>query len=148
MSKKNAMGSTVIPGTACKPETVDPDKPIMFAAAQIFICDDQRCHGCHTGDLAERLRELVREEGCHNGIDRIKVTRTGCQGAYRHRAFASVYQNGNARNYSRATSFSAWKRVHEWSDEQWREMLVSLRQGSLPETLIAFRVADKVYDDE
>lgn len=148
MSKKNAMGSVVLAGTACKPEKIDPDKPIMFAATQLFVCDDERCHSCHTGDLAEKLRALIKEQGCHCGIDRIKVTRTGCQGACRYRAFASVYRNGNARNYSPATSFSAWKRVHEWSDEQWREMLVSLREGRLPDTLSEFRVADKVYDDE
>lgn len=139
------MGAEVAAGFACKPETIDPDKPILFAAAQIFICDDARCKSCHPGDLAGKVRELVKEMGCHNGDDRIKVTRTGCHGACRYRVFACVYQNGTARSYSRATSFSAWKRVHEWSDDQWKELFSSLRDGRTPESLRGFRVEDKVY---
>lgn len=145
MSGKNPMGSDVVKGFVCKPETSDPEKPILFAAAQIFVCDGERCKSCHSSDLAGKLRGLVRAQGCHNGDDRIKVTRTGCSGACRYRAFAFAYQNGNARNYSRATSFSAWKRVHEWNDDQWKELILSLRDGRTPESLREFRVEDKVY---
>lgn len=145
MSRTNAMGSTVVPGTACKPEVPDPDRPIMFAAAQIFICDGERCHGCHKEDPAERLRALIKEEGCHQGPERIKVTRTHCQGACRFRGFASVYQNGRARHYNQESSFSAWKGVHTWSDEEWRALLAALRAGRLPESLMSCRVAEQVY---
>ncbi len=139
------MGSDVAAGFSCKPETGDPEKPILFAAAQIFICAGERCRSCHPGDLAGSVRELVKAMGCDNGDDRIKVTRTGCNGACRYRAFAYAYQNGNAKSYSRATSFSAWKRVHEWTDEQWKELISSLREGRVSEALREFRVEDKVY---
>ncbi|MBN1140424.1 MAG: (2Fe-2S) ferredoxin domain-containing protein [Deltaproteobacteria bacterium] len=145
MSRINPLGSEVAAGFACKPETADPEKPIMFAAAQIFICDGERCRSCHSDDLAGKVRALVKAMGCDKGDDRIKVTRCGCNGACRFRVFACVYQNGNARSYNRATSFSAWKRVHEWSDGQWMELIASLREGRPPESLREFRVEDKVY---
>jgi cobalt-precorrin 5A hydrolase len=144
MSRKNPMGSRVAEGFACKPETADAEKPILFAAAQIFICDDERCRSCHSDDLAGKLRRLIKVLGCHNGEERIKVTRTGCNGACRYRVFACVYRNGNAPNYNPATSFSAWKRVHEWTDDQWRELLASLREGRTPHSLHDFSVQDKI----
>ena len=58
MSRKNPMGSRVAEGFACKPETADAEKPILFAAAQIFICDDERCKSCHSDDLAGKVRLL------------------------------------------------------------------------------------------
>lgn len=146
MSRKNPMGSNVLEGFACKPETVDPDKPIMFAAAQIFICDGERCSACHCGDVAVRVREIIKEMGLHKGPDRIKVTRTGCSGACRYGAFAFVYQNGNARSYNLASCFSAWKNVHLWTTGQWRELIASLIEGVRPESLSGFAVEDKVYD--
>lgn len=140
------MGSDVVEGFACKPETVDPDKPIMFAAAQIFICDGERCGACHSEDVAARVRGIIKEMGLHKGPDRIKVTRTGCNGACRHGAFAFAYQNGNAGGFNRDTCFSAWKNVHLWTDGQWRELVDSLRAGTRPQSLSEFVVEDRIYD--
>ena len=146
MSRKNPMGSDVVEGFACKPETVDPDKPIMFAAAQIFVCDGERCAGCNGGDIAARVREIIKDIGCHRGPDRIKVTRTGCNGACRYGVFAFAYRNGNAANYDRASCFTAWKNVDKWTDDQWRELVTSLRDGYRPESLREFAVEDRIYD--
>lgn len=133
-------------GFACKPEIADPDKPIMFAAAQIFICDGERCGGRHCGDMAARVREIIKGMGFHKGPDRVKVTRTGCNGACRYKGFAFAYQNGNANGYSRIMCFSAWKNVHLWSAGQWRELIASLVSGDWPESLREFAVEDKIYD--
>ena len=146
MSKKNPMGSDVVDGFACKPETIDPDKPIMFAAAQIFVCDGERCGPCHSGDVAADLRKIIRDMGHHKGLNRVKVTRTGCNGACRYKGFAFAYQNGNSEGYSRETCFSAWKHVDQWTADQWRALVVSLVQGHKPESLREFAVEDEIYD--
>jgi cobalt-precorrin 5A hydrolase len=145
MSRKNPMGSDVVEGFACKPETIDPDRPILFAAAHIFICDGERCRSCYPFDVTGKLRELIKKMDHHKGDDRIKVTRTGCNGACRYRAFAYAYQNGNARSYTIATCFSAWKNVHGWTTDQWKELISSLLEGRTPESLREFAVEDKVY---
>lgn len=146
MSRKNPMGSEVVEGFACKPEAVDPDKPIMFAAAQVFVCDGERCSGCHPDDAAAKVRDIVKDMGLHKGPDRIKVTRTGCNGACRYRAFAFAYRNAKAANFSPETSFTAWRNVHQWTPEQWRELVASLVQGRKPESLRDHAVEDKIYD--
>jgi cobalt-precorrin 5A hydrolase len=140
------MGSDVVEGFACKPEALDRDKPIMFAAAQIFICDGERCGDCHCEDVAAKVRETIREMGLHKGPCRIKVTRTGCNGACRYGAFAFAYQNANANSFHRVSSFSAWKNVHLWTSVQWRALITSLVEGRRPESLREFAVEDKIYD--
>lgn len=145
MSKKNTMGSDVVEGFECKPKNADPNKPIMFSAAQIFICDGERCKNCNSDDLTKKIRDIIKEMGYQNGDDRIKVTRTGCNGACRFRTFAYVYQNGNARTYNRKTCFSAWKNVHRWTDVQWKELISSIVEGRNSELLSEFVVEDKVY---
>ncbi|OGI18685.1 MAG: hypothetical protein A2255_02350 [Candidatus Melainabacteria bacterium RIFOXYA2_FULL_32_9] len=148
MTKKNSMGSDVVEGFACKPKELDKNKPIMFSAVQIFICDGHRCQDEETSDnLADKIRDIIKELGYDKGENRVKVTRTYCNGACRFRKFAYAYKNANTANFTPEQSFSAWKRVHEWTDDQWKELIISLVEGKEPESLKNFRVEDKIYDE-
>src|SRR3989339_1431947 len=140
MSKKNSMGSDVVEGFACKPKVLDEDKPIMFSAIQLFICDGHRCKVVQESDLAEKVRQLIRVLGFESGKDRVKVTRTQCNGACRFKNFAYVYRNAKAKNFTQDNSFSAWKWVDQWSDDQWKEFILSMAEGKEPESLLKFKV--------
>lgn len=142
MSKKNSMGSEVVEGFACKPKNLDINKPLMYSAAQIFICEGHRC-----GDigLTDKVRALIKKSGYDRGENRVKVTKTSCHGACRFRNFACAYRNGKAANFTPENSFSAWKKVDEWSDEQWQEFINHLAEGIVPQSIMDFKVEDKIY---
>lgn len=147
MSRKNAMGSEVEEGFACKPKDMDINKPIMYSAAQIFICEGHRCSPTSDISLTDKVRELVKNLGNDRGSSRVKVTRTQCQGACRFRNFMCAYRNANAINFTPENSFSAWKRVNQWSDEQWHELIKFLAEGVEPQSITDFKVEDKIYCD-
>ncbi len=139
------MGSKVVKGFTCKPQVLEQDKPIMFSAIQLFICDGERCNECASGDLAATLRELIKELGLNKGQQRVKVTRTYCNGACRYRQFAYTYKNTDAPNFTPANAFTVWREVHKWSDEQWKELILSLTENTDTPNLEQFRVENKVY---
>lgn len=145
MNRKNSMGSEVVPGFACKPTTTDPEKPIMFSAAQIFICDDDRCRQDASDSLAGRVRALIKESGRHCGENRIKVTRTFCNGCCRYRRFAYVYKNGAHPGWTPESSFTAYREVHRWSDAHWKTLIEAILDNSDPELLQPFKVESRVY---
>ena len=147
MHKKNSMGSETVEGFTCKPKDLDKNKPIMFSAIQIFICDGHRCQSDESINLADKVREIIKELGYDKGKNRAKVRRTHCNGACRFKKFAYVYKNANSDNFNVQQSYSAWKKVHKWSDDQWKELIVSLLNGQEPESLKDFRVLDKIYED-
>jgi len=147
MKKINSMGSEVAEGFKCKPEIFDKNKPVMFSAVQIFVCDGKRCKESQPENLAEKVRNIVRELGFDKGENRVKITRTHCNGACRFKNFAYVYKNVKSENFNPDTAYSAWKRVHEWTDEQWKELILSLITGKIPDSLSDFRVEDKIYEE-
>ena len=147
MHKKNSMGSEVIEGFACKPKDLDKNKPVMFCAIQIFVCDGHRCQSEKSLNLADKIRDIIKELGYNKGKNRVKVTRTHCNGACRFKKFAYVYKNAKSDNFDPQQSYSAWKKVHEWTENQWKELIVSLLNGKEPESLKDFRVQDKIYED-
>ncbi|OGI03276.1 MAG: hypothetical protein A2Y25_05085 [Candidatus Melainabacteria bacterium GWF2_37_15] len=147
MCKKNTMGSEVVEGFACKPQNLDVNKPLMYSAAQIFICEGHRCGETQDTDLTDKVRVLIKNLGYDKGNNRIKVTRTHCQGACRFRNFMCAYRNGSAVNFSPENSFSAWKKVNQWNEEQWQELIKYLAEGIEPQNIIEFKVEEKIYCD-
>jgi len=147
MKKINSMGSEVAEGFKCKPEIFDKNKPVMFSAVQIFVCDGKRCKEGQTENLAEKVRNIVRELGFDKGTNRVKITRTHCNGACRFKNFAYAYKNVQTENFNPDTAYSAWKKVHEWTEEQWEVLILSLVMGNNPNSLSDFKVEDKVYED-
>lgn len=147
MCEKNNMGSEIIKGFKCKPVDFDKDKPVMYCAIQIFICDDERCKLTRSVDIAKKIRKIVKSLGFDKGNKRIKVTRTFCNGACRFRNFAYIYKNPNNENYSPELAYTAWKNIQEWSDKQWEEMILGLMQNQIPEELKDYTVQQKVFDE-
>ncbi|MBL0707660.1 MAG: (2Fe-2S) ferredoxin domain-containing protein [Sulfurimonas sp.] len=119
--KINDMGNEVVDGYACKPVDFDASRPIMHYQSLLFVCDDERCHKAHKQDKSVHLRDIVKDMGLNKGKNRIKVTRTSCNGACRFRAVAQVttntMANGNLQNNG------LWlKQTHRYKDEQWRKI--------------------------
>ncbi len=107
MTDKNIMGSRVIEGCNCKPQVLDKDKPIMFSATQIFLCDGKRCQETASEDLANKLRKLIKELELDKGEQRVKVTRTYCNGACRFTQFSYTYKKAKSPNFTTENSFTA-----------------------------------------
>lgn len=149
MNNKNTMGSEVKNGYICKPKQLDDNKPIMFSALQIYICAGERCNQVMSGNnLAERLRKIIKDLGYNTGKDRIKVTRTFCNGACRFKVFAHVYRNPILPNATPQNSYYAWKKVHELTDDQWTMLITSLLEGCYPESLEEYLVESKIYFED
>lgn len=147
MSKKNPMGSDVIEGFSCKPKILDKNKPVMFSAAQIFICDGERCKNMTSENLSDKVRNIIKTMGYDRGENRVKVTRTYCNGTCRFKKFVYTYSNGNFPSFNPETSYTAWKQVHKWTDEQWKELIISLVEGKNPVNLSEYKVENKIYDE-
>ena len=145
MAEKNTMGSLVVDGFKCKPQMLDENKPIMFAAIQIFLCEGERCKDSASHNLADKLRELIKELGFNRGKKRVKITRTFCNGACRYSQFAYTYKNAKAPGFTRRNSFTAWKKVHEWTDSQWKELIISLVEDKDTPTIHHYRVEQQTY---
>jgi cobalt-precorrin 5A hydrolase len=147
MNKKNAMSSEVKEGYQCKPKELEENKPIMFSSIQIFLCSGERCQQIQTQDLARKIMEVIRELHFDKGKNRIKVTKTFCQGACRYKNMMCIYKNTESENFKPENAYSAWKKVHEWSDEQWKYFINSLSQAEDPVDLSEFKVEARVYDE-
>ncbi len=148
MSKINSMGSEVVEGFRCKPRELDRNKPIMFSAIHLFVCEGKRCHKAASEELADRLRRLIKELGLDRGKNRIKVTRTYCNGACRFGQFAYTYKNIEAESFVPHNAFTAWKRVHTWSDTQWLELFSSLLHNTDTPSINAYRVEQQIFSPE
>ncbi len=140
------MGSEVVEGYVCKPKVLDKNKPIMFSAIHLFVCEGKRCKEGISDNLAARLRLLIKELGFNTGSQRIKVTRTFCNGACRFKQFAYTYKNVNSPNFIAENAFTAWKKVHTWSDDQWRELFLSLVENKDAPTISKYRVENQISD--
>jgi cobalt-precorrin 5A hydrolase len=134
--KINEMGSEVVEGYACKPVTLDPERPIMHYRYHLYVCDDERCAAAAGGeDRAARLRALLKTLHLNRGTHRIKVSRARCFGACRHRQVAQL--NANTRDGANPSNNALWfRRTHRWSEEQWRNFFEALRDDRSVETVI------------
>jgi NADH:ubiquinone oxidoreductase subunit E len=130
------MGSEVVEGYACKPVTLDPVRPIMHYRYHLYLCDDERCTAAAgEEDRAARLRALLKALYLHRGEHRIKISRSRCFGACRHRQVAQL--NANTRAGANPQNNTLWlRRTHRWSEEQWRELFEALREDRAIETLV------------
>jgi len=134
-SKKiNLMGSEVVEGFACKPKKLDPNKPIMFYKSIVYVCSDERCAKAGKVDKASELREIVKELGLEKGKDRIKISRSLCQGACRFRQVAQI--NSDFPNQK------VWlKHTHNFKKEDWKEIFLKLKNDEkLDKNLIDMKV--------
>jgi len=125
-SKKiNDMGNEVVDGFECKPKDYDATRPIMHYQSLLLVCDDERCRKAQKSDKSIHLRDILKEMGLNKGENRIKITRTSCNGACRFRAVAQVttntQSNGNLKNNA------LWlKETHKFSDNEWRDIFKTL----------------------
>ena len=119
-SKINLMGSEVVDGFECKPKVLDPNKPIMFYKSIVYICSDKRCQKAGSPSKAKELREIVKEMGLEKGKNRIKISRSFCQGACR---FGQVAQVNSC-----SPNEKLWlKKTQEFSKDMWMELFNSLK---------------------
>ena len=120
MSKKiNLMGSEVVDGFVCKPKKLDPNKPIMFYKAIVYVCSDKRCSKAGKVDKGAELREIIKEMGFQKGKNRIKISRSFCQGACRFRQVVQI--NSDTPNQK------LWlKYTHKFTKEDWRDIFLKL----------------------
>lgn len=124
----NKMGNEVQKGFICKPVNPDPNKPIMHYKSHIFICNGGRCSESFGADKISHLRELVNECELGDGPNRIKITKTGCFGACRHKTAATIYENAQ-RNGDHANNGIWLRQVENLSDKQWKELFYALSKG-------------------
>ncbi|RLA77134.1 MAG: hypothetical protein DRG78_17875 [Epsilonproteobacteria bacterium] len=130
-SKKiNDMGNEVVDGFECKPVDFDATRPIMHYQSLLLVCDDERCRKAHKKDKSIELREILKDMGLNKGENRVKVTRTSCNGACRFRAVTQVttntQANGNLKNNA------LWlKQTHNFSDDEWRNIFKTLANNEL-----------------
>ncbi len=133
-SKINLMGSEVVEGFECKPKKLDPNKPIMFYKAIVYVCSDERCAKAGKKERAKELREIVKELGLQKGKNRIKISRSLCQGACRFRQVVQI--NSDSPNQK------LWlKHTQKLSREDWRELFLKLsRDEKVDKNLIDMKV--------
>lgn len=123
--KINLMGSEVVKGFECKPEKLDPNKPIMHYKTLIYVCEDERCQKASKINRAKELREIVKELNLHTGKNRIKISRSMCQGACRFRQVMQINENTKANGYEKNNS--VWlKHTHKLNKEKLKELFLKL----------------------
>ncbi len=127
-SHRNTMGSKVKEGFKCKPEVLDPNKPMMHYKTQIFLCSSPRCESVSDPDLADRLREITKEMGLNRGKNRIKITRSRCFGACRHKQVLEIVENTRRNGF--LGNNGVWlKEVHLYDEEKWRRLFGLLSEN-------------------
>jgi cobalt-precorrin 5A hydrolase len=124
--KTNIMGSEVVDGFECKPKQLDPNKPIMHYKTLIYVCEDQRCQKASKPTRVKELRQIVKDLGLDKGKDRIKISRSLCQGACRFRQVMQINENTNSNGC--ATNNSVWlKHTHKLIDTDLKELFLLLK---------------------
>ena len=127
-NKINIMGSEVVDGFECKPKVLDVNKPMMHYKNIINICVDKRCSSNGSAKRADDLRELIKECELVKGKDRIKVTRTFCQGACRHGQVANIFSNTQQNGLEKHNNI--WlRKTHTYDRLKWIELLFAIRDG-------------------
>ncbi len=128
MGHRNTMGNEVVKGFKCKPKDFDPNKPMMHYKTQIFLCSSPRCESVSKESLADELRELVREMGLHKGKNRIKITRSRCFGACRHKQVLEIVENTKRNGF--LPNNGVWlKEVHLYDKEKWKKLFKMLSEN-------------------
>ena len=128
--KINDMGNEVVDGFACKPVDFDASRPIMHYQTLLLVCDDERCHKAQRKDKSIELREILKDMGLNKGENRIKVTRTSCNGACRFRAVAQVTANTQANGELKNNGL--WlKQTHKYSDKEWKNIFKLLSNSEI-----------------
>ena len=128
--KVNDMGNEVVEGFACKPVDFDASRPIMHYQSLLLVCDDERCRNAHKTDKSIELREILKDMGLNKGENRIKITRTSCNGACRFRAVAQVTTNTRANG--EVKNNGVWlKNTHQYSEDAWRDIFKILSSGKI-----------------
>lgn len=124
----NAMGSKVKEGFQCKPEKLDPNKPIMYFKSHLFLCDGERCKkACRIENYPKYVRELTKKLGIDRGKNRVKVSKVTCFGACRFGSVALIYDNPIAETSS--VNSGLWlKKVQSFSEKEWCRILDHLSQ--------------------
>ncbi|MCK5293139.1 MAG: (2Fe-2S) ferredoxin domain-containing protein [Arcobacteraceae bacterium] len=142
--KINIMGSEVVDGFECKPKVLDSNKPIMHYKTLIYVCEDERCSKASGVDKAKELREILKDINIETGKNRIKVSRSMCQGACRFRQVMQINENTKANGYE--PNNGIWlKHTHKFTREEYEELFLAL---SLNKSLDNFSSIDmKVYGD-
>lgn len=141
--KINIMGSEVVDGFECKPKNLDPNKPIMHYKTLIYVCEDERCAKASGKDKAKELRDILKDINLETGKNRIKISRSMCQGACRFRQVMQINENTKANGYE--SNNGIWlKHTHRYTKQQYEELFIAL---SLNKGLEKFPSIDmKVYD--
>ena len=142
-SKKiNLMGSEVKDGFECKPIKLDPNKPIMHYKTLIYICEDERCKKASKTNRAKELREIVKELGLETGKNRIKISRSLCQGACRFRQVMQINENTLKNGFEKNNGI--WlKHTHKYTKQDLEKLFMSL---STNQTLDEFeKIEMKIY---
>ena len=77
---------------------------------------------------ADELRELIKEEELESGNNRIKVTKTLCQGACRYSQVAVIYADTTLDENLKNNNI--WlKHTHKYSLKKWKELLEKLKDN-------------------
>ena len=119
--KINEMGNEVVEGFACKPKDYDATRPIMHYQSLLLVCDDERCRKAHKEDKSIQLREILKDMGLNKGENRIKVTRTSCNGACRFRAVTQITTNTQSNGTLKNNAL--WlQQTHNFSDDEWKDI--------------------------
>ena len=142
--KINMMGSEVVDGYECKPVVLDPNKPIMHYKTMIYVCTDERCKGASKcEDKAKELRDILKEINLEKGANRIKISRSFCQGACRFRQVMQINENTKANGYE--PNNGIWlKNTHKFSKEKYIKLFETLASNK---SLDDFKQIDmKVYE--
>ena len=144
--KTNIMGSQIVKGFECKPKKLDPNKPIMHYKTLLYICEDERCKNASKNiDKAKELREIVKELDLEKGQNRIKISRSLCQGACRYKQVVQINENTNANGY--APNNGIWlKHTHKYSKQKWKELFIALKENKNIQTNSKFDTIDmRIY---
>ncbi len=145
--KTNSMGSNVENGYKCKPDKVDPNKPIMYYKVHLFVCDGGRCGSIYKEDYSAYLRSIVKEMGLDKGKDRIKITRSLCFGACRFKGVAVVYINSPRKNGQ--DSDAVWiNKIDTFSVDEWKNIFNGMKENIPLSEIIPDEniIKMKVYD--
>jgi len=144
--KTNIMGSAVVEGFECKPKVLDPNKPIMHYKTLIYVCEDERCkQASKNQDKAKQLRDIIKDLDLEKGANRIKVSRSLCQGACRYRQVVQINENTQANGYE--PNNGIWlKHTHKYDTSKWEELFLALKQNKKLNNLDNFDKIDmKVF---
>jgi cobalt-precorrin 5A hydrolase len=145
-NKTNIMGSEVVDGYECKPKVLDPNKPIMHYKTLIYICEDQRCKAANKDqDKAKQLRQILKQINLETGKNRIKISRSLCQGACRYRQVVQINENTKANGYE--ANNGIWlKHTHKYDIDKWKDLFLALKENKNIEDIKKFdKIEMKVF---